>query len=60
MPTDAAEECGSYAGYQRHYKERKLVTCRRCLRAYANYARNRRHAHKCAPGLGWPLVARRG
>ena len=51
--------CGSYAGYQRHYKQASLVTCRPCLRAYADYARKRRHAHKCAPGLGWPLVARR-
>jgi hypothetical protein len=55
-----AEECGSYAGYQQHYKKTRLVTCRPCLRAYATYARNRRHARKCAPGLGWPLVARRG
>lgn len=57
---EAGEKCGTYGGYQRHRRDSTLVTCRWCLRAYAEYMREYRMHRKCAPGLGWPMVARRG
>jgi hypothetical protein len=50
---------GTYGGYQTHVKRRD-VPCDACCRALADYRRRYRNVRRCAPGLGWPLEARRG
>jgi hypothetical protein len=49
---------GTEGGYQRHSKD-GTVPCTICLMAHARRSETGRRRGKCAPGLGWPLEARR-
>jgi hypothetical protein len=52
------EEHGTERGFQQH-KARKTMACAGCLVAHASHERSRARGRLCAPGLGWPLEARR-
>ena len=52
-------EHGTERGYRQH-NEDGTIPGNGCLVAHTRFVTDRRKRGKCAPGLGWPLEARRG
>jgi hypothetical protein len=52
-------EHGTERGYRQHVTDR-TVPCNGCLNGHGAAEQKRRARGRCAPGLGWPLEARRG
>ena len=52
-------EHGTERGYQQHGTDR-TVPGNGCLTAHRYFVTARKQRGRCAAGLGWPLVVRRG
>ena len=51
-------EHGTERGYRQHAADRTIAG-RGCLVAHSAHVQRQRDQGRCAPGLGWPLEARR-